>query len=307
MPPYLPRISIITPSLNQGAFIEQTIRSVLDQGYPNLEYIIIDGGSSDGSMDIIRKYSDRLAYWCCEQDRGQTDAINKGISQANGDIVAYLCSDDRYLPGAFDIVVEAFSRFPEKSWLAGICRYSRLDGAEYIWSPQLPPDDRVLLVCGPWGVPQPANFWRRKVFLTHGVFRDDLDYVMDTEFQVRLALAGETPIIVHKELAYSTLHPDCKSVKYEHRQLREQSLFLDFFWDQLKREEQVRGRIEACFRESGVAAKLGRTRTYQYLLYLKGLVKALRISPRWTVKRLQGVLRRHAGEALSIGRLDLDH
>ena len=304
---YLPKISVITPSLNQGAFIEQTIRSVLDQGYPNVEYIIIDGGSSDGSVDIIRKYADRLAYWCSGRDRGQTDAINKGLSHATGDIVAYLCSDDQYLPGAFNTVVETFSRFPEKSWLSGSCRYFQLDGSEHIWSPQPPPEDRVQLVCGPWGLPQPANFWRRELFLTHGVFRDDLDYVMDTEFQVRLALAGEIPVIVHRELAYSVLHPNCKSVKAEHMQLQEQSFFLDFFWDQLTREEQGCGRVEICFREYGVAARLGRPRALQYLLYLKGLVKALGISPKWALRRLQRVLRRRVGKYSSVAPLNLHH
>ncbi len=302
-----PKISIITPSLNQGPFIERTILSVLEQGYSNLEYIIIDGGSHDETVEIIRKYSDQLEYWCSEPDRGQTYAINKGVRRATGDIVAYLCTDDQYLPGAFDTVVETFSRFPEKSWLSGICRYLRPDGTERIWSPQPPPEDRVKLVCGPWGLPQPANFWRREVFLTHGVFRDDLDYVMDTEFQVRLALAGEIPVIVHRELAYSVLHPDCKSVKAEHMQLREQSFFLDFFWDQLTREEQGRGRVEACFRESGVAERLGRPRALQYLLYLKGLVKALGISPKWALRRLQRVFRRHFGKYLSVAPLDLRH
>ncbi len=292
MPPYLPRISIITPSLNQGAFIEQTIRSVLDQGYSNLEYIIIDGGSQDETVEIIRTYSDQLEYWCSEPDRGQTYAINKGVRRATGDIVAYLCSDDQYLPGTFRIVAETFSRFPEKKWLAGACRYFQPDGTENLWAPESPPKDRVTLVCSPWGVPQPANFWRRELFSTYGLFRDDLNYVMDTEFQVRLALAGETPILVQKELAYSVLHEDCKSVKSEHKQLYEQSFFLDFFWDQLTRGEQVHGRVEVCFRESGVATKLGRSRVYQYQLYLKGLMKAFGVSPWLTFRRIVGTFKR---------------
>jgi len=287
-----PVISVITPSLNQGAFIERTIRSVLDQGWPKLEYIIIDGQSMDGSVEIIRKYADRLAYWCSEPDGGQTHAINKGLRRASGDIIAYLCSDDQYLPGSFEKVADYFNRFPKVRWLAGACRFSRPDGSEYTWVPQLPPKDPVAVVCGPWGVPQPANFWRRELFAQYGPFREDFNYVMDTEFQVRLAMAGEIPAILPVEFAYSVLHPDCKTVKAEATMLREQSKFLSLFWDQLTVEERTKARVTVCFRESGIAKKLGRGQVLQYLLYLKGLLQALRISPELTLKRLVGVMRR---------------
>lgn len=112
-----PRISIVTTSLNQGGFLEEAIRSVLFQNYPNLEYVVIDGGSTDGSVDIIRKYEDRLAYWMSESDAGHYDALNKGFSKTTGDIMAWLNSDDKYTPWALSVVGEIFSCLPEVNWI----------------------------------------------------------------------------------------------------------------------------------------------------------------------------------------------
>jgi glycosyltransferase involved in cell wall biosynthesis len=207
----LPRLTVITPSLNQGAYIERTIRSVLDQGYPDLEYIVVDGGSTDESVDVIRRYADRLAYWVSEPDHGQAHAINKGVVRATGDVVAYINSDDYYLPGALSAAVSPFAD-PSVTWAVGVCRYLYDDGTvEAIWRPRLPRGPRLTWILDPWGVPQASSFWRRDLFDQVGLFREDMHYVFDTEFMLRLVLAGALPAFVDRELSVRFLHDAAKS------------------------------------------------------------------------------------------------
>src|ERR1044072_776876 len=113
------KLSIITPSFNQGHFMEEKIMSVLNQDYEPLKYIVVDGCSTDESVDIIRRYEDKLAYWVSEKDRGQVHAINKGFERATGDILAFINSDDVYLPGAFNAAMTHFAENPESEWICG--------------------------------------------------------------------------------------------------------------------------------------------------------------------------------------------
>ena len=114
-------VSIITPSYNQAAYVEQTICSVLEQDFPNIEYIVIDGASTDGSVDIIKKYAAKFAYWVSEKDNGQAEAINKGFARASGDIIAWLNSDDYYLPGTVSAAVKYLKKIQMLCWCMGIC------------------------------------------------------------------------------------------------------------------------------------------------------------------------------------------
>lgn len=123
-----PKISVITPSYNQAQFVEATLQSVLDQNYPNLEYIVIDGGSTDGSAEIIERYADQLTYWVSEKDSGQSQAINKGLRRATGDILCWLNSDDTFLPGTLAFVAEQLADGSGTSAIVGDCAVVYLDG-----------------------------------------------------------------------------------------------------------------------------------------------------------------------------------
>lgn len=214
----LPKISIVTPSLNQAEFIEQTIASVLGQGYPNLEYIIVDGGSTDGSVGLIRKYEKYLAYWVSEKDAGQSNAINKGLSHATGDIIAYINSDDYYLDGVFDRVANAYLNNPSVDLLYGRCRIVDKSGEkvdERVGS--IGRYDEILDLWNVWwkrrNFVQPEVFWTRRIGEKVGSFREDLHLVMDYDYWLRIFSAGGTAGFVDAELAAFRLQPNQKSTQ----------------------------------------------------------------------------------------------
>lgn len=216
-----PKLSVITPSYNQGSFLEKTICSVLDQGYPNLEYMIVDGGSTDDSVEVIERYADRLAWWVSEPDEGQTDALNKGLARATGDVIAYINSDDHYLPRAFEVAIGTLER-SEARWMAGAARFTDGDGRLLeVWQPKPPSSTedtirgRQWWMLAPWSTPQPSTFWRRELFEEFGDFRRDMHYAFDTEFVLRLVYGGAMPELTHEELSVRVVHHAAKSADVE--------------------------------------------------------------------------------------------
>ena len=181
-----PRVSIVTPSYNQGEFIEETIRSVLLQGYPNLEYIIIDGGSSDATVEIIRKYSSWLAHWVSEHDRGQTHAINKGLRRASGDIVAWLNADDTYMPGALSLAVSTMEPSGGPVFVYADCQQIDQSGHPVgLYRGACKGLESFLLFQA--HVHQPTIFFRRPLLDEVGYLDETLQYAMDCEFYMRVA------------------------------------------------------------------------------------------------------------------------
>lgn len=207
---HFPLVSIITPSYNQEAFLERTIRSVLEQDYPNVEYWVIDGGSADNSLEIIKKYEHRLAGWISEKDQGQADAINKGFSKANGEIIAWLNSDDLYRPGAIRSAVQALQNNPQCGFV-----FSDVDSID--------PEDKVFnrMAYGDWTlsdlmtfhiIGQSAVFMRRNILNKAGCLDLDYHYLLDHHLWLRMGLIAGMKYVPGQSWAAARIHPDAKNV-----------------------------------------------------------------------------------------------
>lgn len=207
----VPRISIITPSLNQGAYIERTIRSVLLQGYTNLEYIIMDGGSKDETLDIIRHYEGMISYWESGKDGGQSAAINRGMRMATGEILAWINSDDYYLPGALWRVADAASEPAHPNWLSGVCEFhDEGDVHSFDWEPHPVQSLGEALSKGA-GVPQSSSFWSRALWEQCGGLDESLHYCMDEDLWMKFYLEGARPTVLKDHLAVRFLQKDSKT------------------------------------------------------------------------------------------------
>lgn len=220
----LPKISVVTLSYNQGQFLEQTIKSVLEQDYPGLEYIIMDGGSTDNSVEIIKRYEQHLTYWQSQPDGGQSAAINAGFARATGAILCWLNSDDQFTPGALKRVGEYFSEHSDCQWLAGAGDKHYLDkNVQHAGIAAGIASKNSLLYFWAYGADntymnQPSVFWSRKLWdMSGGYVREDKPNSMDYELWLRFDEFA-TLNVIPDTLSLSQLHVECKSKKYRSAQ-----------------------------------------------------------------------------------------
>lgn len=221
-----PKISIVTPSYNQGQFIEETIRSVLLQGYPNLEYMIIDGGSTDDSVEIIKRYERWITYWTSKPDRGQSHAINKGFVRSTGQIIAWLNSDDVYAPKAFEKVAVFLGSHSNVDMVYGICKQIDELGDGIGCCPRESYDIRKLL-CFEFVISQPAVFLRKYVAESVGYLDEGLHVAMDTDLWIRIALAGFKIEYFPELLSFVRMYRDTKTHSLGEESCKERLLVMD--------------------------------------------------------------------------------
>ena len=212
----LPLVSIITPSFNQARYLEATIQSVLEQDYPRIEYIIVDGGSTDGSVDVIKKYEGRLAWWVSEQDKGQTDAINKGFNRANGEILAWINSDDTYNPGAIRAAVNFLIQNPEMAMVYADCDFINEQGS-VIGKFKSAQTDLRRLRAGYVHIPQQTMFFRAKYWKELGPLDPSFYFAMDYDLWTRIAAHAPIKYLAGQTWANFRIHNSGKTTSADDR------------------------------------------------------------------------------------------
>lgn len=218
---YQPLVSVITPCYNHAEFVEETIKSVLAQDYPNIEHIVVDGGSTDGSVEIIRKYQDRIAKWVSEPDEGQSDAINKGFRMATGEILAWLNSDDLYFPDAVSTAVRRFRERPDLTLFYGNCVFVSRQGQFVRYFTEVESYDEFRLRnCSDY-IMQPTTFFKRDKLFEVGLLDETLGFGMDWDLWCRFAKSGCTVHYEPKLIAANRAHGSTKTATGSVLRLRE--------------------------------------------------------------------------------------
>ena len=260
-----PKISIITPSFNQVEFLERTIRSVIDQDYPNIEYIVIDGGSTDGSVDLIKKYEHRLAYWVSEKDRGQAHAINKGLERATGDWVAWQNSDDTYYPGVFSQLASVAKSNSALQLIIGNMNLIDRDDVLLRDLKYVRPTYKSLLSEG-MVLTNQAAFWRRSLHQEIGLLSEAFDCSFDYEWFLRLLAHTGQSHHVNAPWGALRLHEHTKTSNrqdvfdQEYRQILSgrEPTFLDKRYQQFRRMCLMLAQGELSYVLRGLASRMNR-------------------------------------------------
>ena len=209
-------VSIVTPSFNQKPYLEATIRSVLEQDYPRIEYLVVDGGSTDGSVDIIRKYADKLTWWVSETDKGQTDAINKGFGRADGQILAWINSDDTYQLGAVSAAVKYLQEHAEIGMVYADCNF--IDGhGRVIGKFGAAQTDYKRLRQGYVHIPQQTAFFRAELWQALGPLDPSFYFAMDYDLWVRIAARSEIKYLPGQTWANFRIHTSGKTITADDR------------------------------------------------------------------------------------------
>ena len=208
-PAKLPRITVVTPSFNQARYLKQTIQSIIDQKYPNLEWIVVDGGSTDGSVELIKQNEQHFAWWVSEKDRNHPHALNKGYEKATGEIFCFVNSDDTLEPGALHYVASKFT--PDVNWVVGWAKYFDNSHDEWVYGPHRTDRPIDFFLHNP--VPQISSFWRTSAIKSAGLFTEKYLWAFDYEYWMRLYfVAGWKPVQVRRCLGMFRLHMQSKTL-----------------------------------------------------------------------------------------------
>jgi glycosyltransferase involved in cell wall biosynthesis len=236
-----PQFSIITASFNQAVFLEETLRSVRDQGRSDVEHLVLDGGSGDGSVEVLRAHDDTIAYWRSAPDGGQSAAWNEGVQRSRGSIIAFLNSDDVLQPGALDEMARLADESPDAEWFIGGTRYFGDDSRDLVYPGRAPARASDVLYFGAYS-PQPGQFFRRSLVERVGAFDESLHFSFDFDFFVRCALADARVASTVRIVAGFRFHGASKTVTQDSVQQRETRTVESRYWVEVERREGWRAR-----------------------------------------------------------------